>query len=150
MPRRTGRKRGAPAPALETVAEDAELQDEETQHHEAKVPGVPAQEVFVAADGAGQSKPPLPGRPRRGKTAKTAPPAGEECMMQRAWMVWLDSYRHCLHRGVKLMHEGPRGLRPSYSLKQVAGGGGKSALQPSDSLFSPMQMLQMTCMRMRS
>ena len=48
------------------------------------------------------------------------------------------------------MHEGPCGLRPSYSLKQVAGGGGKSALQPSDSLFSPMQMLQMTCMRMRS
>lgn len=96
VPRRTGRKRGAPAPALETVAEDAELQDEETQHHEAKVPGVPAQEVFVAADGAGQSKPPLPGRPRRGKTAKTAPPAGEECMMQRAWWYgWIHTDTAC-------------------------------------------------------
>ena len=86
-PRRTGRKRGAPAPALETVAEDAELQEEEAQHREAEAhpaPGVPAQEVSAAADQAGKGKPPLPGRPRRGKAAKTVPPAGEHSMMRRA------------------------------------------------------------------
>lgn len=78
-PKRSSRKRGAPAPALDAITEE-EQTEEDTESKpevpaEAKAavqaaPDTNAQEAAPAGNAGAVGKPPLPGRARRGRAAK--------------------------------------------------------------------------------
>lgn len=71
-PQRAGRKRGAPAQGLDTVAMEEQVQEEAQPDADGNKD---AEAAPVAK--AGKGKPPLPSKARRGRTTKKEPNAGE-------------------------------------------------------------------------